>query len=83
MHSPIVLEKDLRRQLLLRREGGKRRVSEVLSQALQLEAVDIAAGTPTKLQHASTRTFWAGRDLPHNSRQPTTSLLDMLGATPL
>jgi hypothetical protein len=44
VHSPVGLWIDIRRQLLL---GGRKTLSKALNQTLELEAADIAAGTPT------------------------------------
>jgi hypothetical protein len=49
-----VRRRDLKQQLLF---GGKRTLSEALNQALELEAVDIAAGTPSWLWQVSTGTL--------------------------
>jgi hypothetical protein len=50
-----IKERNIRRQLLL---GGKNTFSEALNRALELEAADIAAGTPYRFQQTVVRTFW-------------------------
>jgi hypothetical protein len=52
-------------------KGGKKALSEALNQVLELKAVDVAAGTVSRLCRGSVRTFCH-----RTKRLPTTTLPD-------
>jgi hypothetical protein len=67
--SDGIRERDIRRQLLF---GGNKTLSEAFSQALELEAADIAAEAPSRVRNTTARTFWKIQPLLPRRNEETT-----------
>jgi hypothetical protein len=64
--------------------GGKKTFSEVLNQALELEAADIADRMPSKVWQTMARIFWRSQSPPYRmKRLPTAYMLALWEHLPL